>query len=215
MATTARAGDPWIQTREVGARQEHQATTEDERAWAEGIRRGDPAAFEAMVRAFGPSLVRFAYGCVRDSADAEDIVHDVLWRIWDGRERWEAPTSLRAYLFIAVRNRSRYLSDKQQVRTKYTLRVREEREGDQGLVTMPDPAEELERHEATARKVGLLRQAFQHLTARQQDALRLRYEVGMTYPELGPALGLTQRGGEQLLSRAMKALRKALQELDG
>jgi RNA polymerase sigma-70 factor, ECF subfamily len=199
------------QAREGGASSD-EPTAGEEADWVEGIRRGDPAAFEAVVRAYGPWLVRFAYGLVRDARDAEDIVHEVLWRVWHGAR---APDSLKAYLITAVRNRAKNLRKWRKTRERYATRVRLERERAPELAGSEDPTELLGAEEEYAERIGALRAAFGQLTERQQTALRLRYEVGLSFPALAPALGVTQSGAEQLMARALQALRRAIASLDG
>ncbi|HWZ57331.1 MAG TPA: sigma-70 family RNA polymerase sigma factor [Gemmatimonadaceae bacterium] len=178
-----------------------------ERAWVDGIRRGDPSALEAVVRAYGPGLAQFAFGFVGDRAESEDIVQDVLWRIWDGRDHWRAPTSLRAYLLAAVRNRALNVLGRRRTRDRHALMVQQSGATDPDLAMAPNPADVLADAEATAEVMATLRRAFLGLTERQQTAIRLRYEQGLSFLELAGALGVTLSGAEQLVARAIRALR--------
>jgi RNA polymerase sigma-70 factor (ECF subfamily) len=186
-----------------------------ELAWIDGIRRGDPSALEAVVRTYAPRLVQFAFGFVRDREDAEDIVQDVLWRIWDGRDHWQAPESLRAYLIAAVRNRALNVVGRRQTRERHAYLVRDSAAADPDLGLAPNPAELFAAAEIRADTVLALRRAFLGLTARQQTAVRLRYEDGLSYPELAVALGVTLSGAEQLVARAIRALRRVVTRPDG
>jgi RNA polymerase sigma factor (sigma-70 family) len=64
--------------------------------------------------------------------------------------------------------------------------------------------------EKHAERIAALRKACEQLTERQQTALRLRYEVGLSYPALAPVLRVTRSGAEQLMARALQALRRAI-----
>jgi RNA polymerase sigma-70 factor, ECF subfamily len=185
-----------------------------ERGWVDGIRHGDPRALESLVRAYAPRLVRLAFGLVHDGAEAEDIVQDVFWRIWDGRATWEAPTSLRAYLYTAVRNRALNALERRRVREQHAFRVSQSSASDPDLVSTPDPADAFMAAESNARMLGMLRGAFLRLTERQQTALRLRYEEALTHREVAAALNVTHSAAEQLLGRAIHALRVALKRRD-
>lgn len=203
------AAPPRSQAREGSARQ-LAFTPDDEQAWVEGIRRGDRGAFEAMVRAFGPALVRFAYRLVEDAEESEDLVQEVFWQIWQAGTKWRAPGSLRAYLFIAVQNRARAVHKHRSIRVKHELRVREVQELALGSAALADPSHFIAGAGVPDERLDAVRAAFRNLTERQQLALWLRYDVGVKYVEIGAALGTGRRGGEQLLERALKALRKAL-----
>ena len=193
-----------------GSAREHAFTPEDERAWVEGIRRGDQAAFEAMVRAFGPALVRFAFGIVQDAAEAEDVVQEVFWKVWQAGEKWRAPASLRAYLYIAVQNQALMVVAHLRMRKKHTHRLRALHEDALQSQWPADRLEALAADGETRAHLEALRAAFQRLPKQRQLVLRLRYELGFKYRELGPALGLKEKSGEVLLERALKALREAL-----
>src|ERR1700730_12153521 len=55
-------------------------TDAQERAWVERIRAGDPAAFEALYRAYWERLYAFAFRYLRSKEDAEEIVQEVFFR---------------------------------------------------------------------------------------------------------------------------------------
>jgi RNA polymerase sigma factor (sigma-70 family) len=61
-------------------------------------------AFDAVVRAHYGKLCGFAHRLLGSREMAEDVVHDVLLHVWQGRERFDFQDPL-AYLYRAVRNR--------------------------------------------------------------------------------------------------------------
>src|ERR1041384_1954085 len=72
------------------------------------IRAGDDAAFEELFRGYYANLVRFALQYLQGDLDAaEDVVHDVLCRVWEHRARWTVRGSVATYLsrptYIVVR----------------------------------------------------------------------------------------------------------------
>jgi RNA polymerase sigma-70 factor (ECF subfamily) len=77
------------------------AREQSEREWVGRIRAGDSAGLEALFRAFYSQLAAFAYRYVRSRDGAQEIVHDVLARIWERRERLEVRDQLRTYLYTA------------------------------------------------------------------------------------------------------------------
>jgi RNA polymerase sigma-70 factor, ECF subfamily len=183
---------------------------EIERRWIEGVRRGEQAAFEAVVRGYGPALVRFAYGLLRNEAEAEDVVQVVFWRIWERRAAWTVKAPLKSYLYSGVRNGVLNVLRGRHTRRQHALEVRQAAVGDPELGATPDASEALVAHESEVARVGALRDAFLGLTERQQTAVRLRYEEGMSYRELAAVLNVTESGVDQLLGRAMRMLRAAI-----
>jgi RNA polymerase sigma-70 factor (ECF subfamily) len=183
--------------------------------WIEGIGRGDVAAFEAMVRAYGPRLARFAVGLLGSREDAEDIAQDVLWRVWEGRGAWRPTVSLRAYLFTAVRNRALNLLQRGRIRARYQAAMQHRAQHDAELQEIANPAAALEEEEERVAVTTALRRAFAGLTERQQSAVRLRYEHGLTFPEVAAALAVSLSAAEKIVARAIRALRAGMRENAG
>jgi RNA polymerase sigma-70 factor (ECF subfamily) len=175
--------------------------------WIEGIGRGDAGAFEAMVRAYGPQLARFAGGLLGSREDAEDIAQDVLWRVWEGRGAWRPTVSLRAYLFTAVRNRALNLLQRDRIRARYQVATQQMAQYDAELQEVASPADVLNAEEDRLALVAALRRAFAGLTERQQSAVRLRYEHGLTFPEVAAALAVSLSAAEKIVARAIRAMR--------
>ena len=83
-----------------------------------GLKTGDESAYKRIFQAWYEPLCVFSVGLVRDRFQAENIVDDAFFHIWEIREHLEVQTSLKAYLFASVRNRSlNYLASS--VRRKY------------------------------------------------------------------------------------------------
>lgn len=68
------------------------------------IRHHDKAAYEKLFRQNYTILVRFAKDIVKDQDTAEDLVQEVFVKIWERREKIDIKTSVRAYLYMAVKN---------------------------------------------------------------------------------------------------------------
>lgn len=69
------------------------------------LKSGDEAAWRSLYRRHYAFLCNVADGYVRDGFTAENIVGDVLFNLYEKRDNLVGGMSLRAYLFIAVRNR--------------------------------------------------------------------------------------------------------------
>jgi RNA polymerase sigma factor (sigma-70 family) len=60
---------------------------------------------EGLFREHYRSLCAFALQYVKDADRAEDVLQDLFFRLWLDREKLTITTSIKAYLFAAVRNR--------------------------------------------------------------------------------------------------------------
>lgn len=65
---------------------------------------GNEYGLECLVRAYGDSLVRFAYCFVKDSVAAEEMMEDAFAALVFKRKRFVQGDNLRAYLYKTVRN---------------------------------------------------------------------------------------------------------------
>lgn len=69
------------------------------------IQKGNSNAYKEMFDKFYSPLCEYASLYVSDT-DAEELVQDLMLYIWEAREHLVIESSLKSYLFIAVRNRS-------------------------------------------------------------------------------------------------------------
>lgn len=163
------------------------------------IRGGDETAYKEIVLGQFVPLVRFALTIVSSRADAEDVVQETLARVWTERERWAPTGSVRAYLFATVRNRAMNAIRRSGVEHRHQNAVRQD-------------VSEFVENPAEDERIETLQRLIPELSERQQAALALRYEHGMTHAEVAQALGISLRGAEQLVMRALNALRERLKE---
>lgn len=69
------------------------------------IQTGNSNAYKEMFDKFYSPLCEYATQLISD-ADAEELVQDLMLHIWEAREDLVIESSLKSYLFVAVRNRS-------------------------------------------------------------------------------------------------------------
>ncbi len=171
--------------------------------YTSGVHSGDEIIFTALVREYVEPLTRFAFGFTGVEEAAHDIVQDIFVRIWELRDNWQPKGTVSAYLFTSVRNRA--------------LNVLKASSADQRmraalLVYMSQERNALDPYDDVALS-SVIEKEFEKLTPRQQEALRLRYEQGLTIPAVAEVLGIEVRPAARLISRAIDALRAALDHI--
>jgi RNA polymerase sigma-70 factor, ECF subfamily len=173
-------------------------------AAVERLRTGDPLAFEALFHAYHAPLCAFAYRYLAARDLAEEVVQEVFLLVWERRETLDVRTSVRSYLFTAVRNASlSYLRHERVVRRRET-EVRDLLQA-HAAAHQPDTVE--------AETMALVRQAIDRLPERCRLAFTLHREQGLTYAEVAGVLGISPRTVEVQIGRALKSLRGALADL--
>src|SRR5919202_1134391 len=73
----------------------------------ERLRRGDEAAFLALVERYGPLMLRLALTHVRSRAVAEEVVQDAWVGVLDGLGRFQGRSTLKTWILRILVNRAK------------------------------------------------------------------------------------------------------------
>ena len=150
-------------------------------------------------------LYRLAYQIVWDTAEAEDIVQDVLVRVWNRRGEWAQLGSIEAYCMAAARNLS--LDRKARKDAQHALL---EPEVHGRADESADPHARLEGKE----RMALLRKFVGRLPEKQRTVLMLREVEEKSYKEIADVLQCTEAQVKVTLFRARQKLRQWFDETD-
>jgi RNA polymerase sigma-70 factor, ECF subfamily len=173
---------------------------------AAGVRAGDAAAFEQLFQSYYRRLYVFVESYVRAPEVAEDLTVDVFVRIWERREGWELRGSLRAYLYAAARNEAlAWLRRQRMVQRVHDGALHDDCPPGMGAPPAPGDAAVQARELAEA-----VEQAIGRLPERGREALVLHRQHGLSYAEVGEAMGISPRTVEVHIRRAFQALRDEL-----
>jgi RNA polymerase sigma-70 factor (family 1) len=167
------------------------------------IRQGDVKQFESLFRSSYVSLVRYARTLVKDQDDAEEIVQDLFYRIWQDREKIKIESSLNGYLFRAVHNRCLHFIEHNRIVVKHaeemSFRAQESPES---------PSDILNYKELQARIAGIL----EKLPERCGKIFCMNRFEGLKYNEIAEKLSVSVKTVEANMGRALREFRKELTE---
>jgi len=153
-----------------------------------------------QVVAMIPALRAFAWSISRNGSDADDLVQDTLIKAWTHRDKFEAGTNLRAWLFTILRN------------TYYTAVVRSRRE-----IRDEDDQHARSLTSAPTQEWGLTMRALQtalnQLPVEHREALILVGAAGLSYEEAAEICGCALGTIKSRVNRARNRLLK-LMEID-
>jgi RNA polymerase sigma-70 factor (ECF subfamily) len=178
----------------------------DDSGLAARLRAGETAAFEELFRAYHAPLCTFVHGFVDSPAIAEDIVQSIFLSLWTGHERLEFRTSLRAYLFGAARNRALDHLKRGRVERRWAEAAQRESDAAADVHDVPEAQARLESEDLER----ALREAVARLPERAQLVVALRWQQGLSHAEIAEALGISVKGVEIQITRALRALREIL-----
>jgi RNA polymerase sigma-70 factor, Bacteroides expansion family 1 len=167
------------------------------------IAKGDQRSFEDLYRLFFARLYNFAMLYVHKKEIAEEVVNDVMMKVWNKKENLNTIQNLETYLFVAVRNQSlNYLSQY----SNYHIALEPENERGE-IINLNDPEKELEWKEIHFR----LHQAIDQLPDQCRTVFRLIKEEGFRYKQVAEILGISPRTVETQLFRAIRKLDKVIE----
>jgi len=172
-----------------------------EETLVERARRGDLAAFEALVLAYQSLAFRTAFVIAGDAADAEEAAQDAFVKAHRALGRFRRGEPFRPWLLTIVANEARNRRRTRGRRAGLALRAAAEPQA-----TAEDPEEAAL---ATERRERLLT-AVERLRDDDRDILACRYFLELSEDETAAALGIA-RG--TVKSRAHRALARLQEDL--
>ena len=138
------------------------------------------AAFVAMVDAHYARMGTFAARLVGSRAAAEDVVHEVLLRIWRRRQSFSFQDPL-AYLYQAVRH---------EADSWHRLQTRELRRtaGEEAAATQADPRVDPSHIVEAEELASMVERTVASLPSRRRETFRMQREQGLSYAEIASLL---------------------------
>jgi RNA polymerase sigma-70 factor (ECF subfamily) len=173
------------------------------------LRRGDDAAFEAVVRTYGGRLLSVARRLLGNDADAQDAVQDAFVRAFKAIHTFEARAQLSTWLHRIVVNTA--LMKLRARRRRPTESIDDllpayANDGHQAVAPRDWSDAVLERKETAA----MVRQAIERLPDQYREVLVLRDIEEKDTAEAADILGTTPNVVKVRLHRARQALRTLL-----
>lgn len=184
------------------------------------LRDGDQTAFESIVRAWSPAMLRVARGHVRSHASAEEVVQEAWLAVVRGLDGFEGRAPLRGWVLTIVANigRRRGRTEARVMTLEHHLPVDPSRfrgEDDPWPGHWRDEAAPVEWGPESALLSAefraVLEGALAELPVRQRSVVELRDVHGMDAEEVCTLLDLTPANQRVLLHRGRSRLRAALE----
>ncbi len=143
--------------------------------------------FRQEAQRMRTTLVRLAFGILRDSDEAEDVVQDVLLRLWQMRDQLRMPIEPLAR--VLTRNRCIDIARRKKPAAELSMAVFQEED------------------KALRERIERMMKVIETLPELQQTILRLRHMEGMEFKEIAELTGSTEVAVRKALSRARQAVR--------
>lgn len=162
--------------------------------------------FKRKYLSFHPKLFRIAYALVENKADAEDILQDAYYKLWNKRDELPDIANSEAFCVTLVKNLCfDYL------RSPRANRREEEIEEAITQATDSSPEKELE----TRDKERQIHHLIERLPDNMRQIIKLKGIDDCSMDEIERITGLSAVNIRVLLSRARKVIREQFEKLYG
>ncbi|HTL09798.1 MAG TPA: RNA polymerase sigma-70 factor [Chitinophagaceae bacterium] len=161
-------------------------------------------AFEQLYKSSFKGLCTYAYTIVKDEANAEEIVQQVFFTIWDKKNRFDFDLPLTAYLYRAVHNASLNHLKHQKVRTGAEPEIASQ------WKQAAEPADKKTIHKELEQRLST---ALNELPAQCRIIFQLSRFEYLKYHEIARELGLSAKTVENQMGKALRLMRSKLADL--
>ncbi len=175
------------------------------------VKRGDRAAFSALVDKYKQPVMNFVFRSLRDETEAEDLAQNVFLQVYKSRARYERTAKFSTWLFTIARN---LCLNEIRRRTRHPAESLEESQTeneDAALRQYEDkkvalPTEYVLQGELAAK----IEEAMAALPENQRTAILLCRQDELSYEEIAQVLGCSLSATKSLIHRGRETLKEKL-----
>lgn len=156
-------------------------------------------AFRDTFHTYYQPLCQYAFTIVKERHSSEDIVQETFLRIWEKKQNLIGTGDLPFYMYTAIRNNCLTYLEKRQ-KTVLTDNA--------GRELADEPAQEKPEQPGRENNFDtLMKNALDNLPPKCREVFVLSRMSGLTYQQIGQALGISIKTVENQMSKALKILR--------
>lgn len=163
----------------------------------------DKKQFETVFKLYYSNLCAYANNFLKDLVASEEVVQDVLFKLWVNRENIEITSSLQSYLFRSVRNSCLNVIKHVSVRENYKLQ-------NERIIQMEERSDE--DHLIVTELEQKIRETIDKLPFERRKVFIMSRYDGLKYTEIAEKLGISVKTVENQMGSALKFLRTELAE---
>lgn len=175
-----------------------------DKSW-QAFRKGSKEAFAGIYEAHIKGLLNYGYKITSDRKLIEDSVQDLFFELWKNRAGVSDTTSVRFYLFKALRYK--ILRNTRVHRPAFLQRLDDHEDA------FADYSHEtyLIGLEVQSLQMANLKELIRNLPKRQQEAINLRYYHNFSNEEIAQIMGVNYQSACKFIYSALKSLKLNLQ----
>ncbi len=167
----------------------------------ERLKKGETTAFNQLYEQYADILFSFGMVYSKDRERVKDCIHDLFFELYKYRKNLSSNDNIRNYLFKSLK---RKIQSGQQGKLSLVY-TSESSVLNRDIIDDSDD----ENLQENARRLSV---AIRKLPERQQEALNLRFVIGIPYPEVAKIMDISLESVRTLVYRSVKTLREELKE---
>ena len=161
----------------------------------------DEAAFEQVFKTHYKNLHAYAFTMLKDEDDAEEMVQQVFFKLWERSEHLTFSGPVAAYLYRAVHNETLNFIKHQKVKAGHQLHV---------AYSMKNKTEQVHGELIGKELENKFRTALNELPEQCRTVFQLSRFEDMKYKEIADKLDISIKTVENHMVKALKLLRTKL-----
>ena len=169
--------------------------------WVTALKEDDAKAFDQLFGYYSKRLYYFVLGYLKSKPDAEEIVQDVFYKIWENRKTLKPDLSFKAYIFKIAYRKIIELFQKVAQEQMYRHEI---------VSTSLDFDNNLEERIDYHSLLELVDIIVDDLPPRQKEIFIKRKREDISVKEIAVLLGITPKTVENHLTEALKAIKSGL-----
>ena len=167
------------------------------------IKLGDISQFEVLFKEYYQSLCQFAMKYVKNIEQSEEVVQDTFYNIWKNKASLNITTSIKAYLYTAVRNNCLQQLRVRSLDTKYETYYKSHYANES-----INPVDELNAKELSI----VINKALNSLPEKCRIIFTMSRDEGLKYHEIAEKLSISIKTVEANMGKALKHFRTYLKD---
>lgn len=169
------------------------------------IQQGDISEFERVFRKYYEPLCHFAFKYLKDIDSAEEVVQEFFYIYWKNRENIQINTSLKSYLYQAVKNNALKQIEHMAVKERYAKEMKLQQE----VFSQNEPSS-IEYTELNE----VIDKTLNQLPERCREIFMLSRFEGLKYHEIAKRLSISVKTVEANMGKALQLFRTNLSIYD-
>lgn len=161
------------------------------------LKEGDMSAFEVLYIRYAPNIKSFVSAILKNSADADDIVHEIFLKVWENRDSIANVQSFKSYLYSMTRNAVYNKIKRDKVHERFV-----------GFASQNSEAYDSETSIQTKDLLANINKEIEKLPEKQREIYEMSREEEFTYNEISDKLNISPKTVQYHIGQALAKLKK-------